>query len=68
MLNKKLLADTMNYILKHPEEHDQDVWYMHEECGTTACFAGWATILDIASDNTKCITPAGFVMNLGGER
>lgn len=36
--NTELLERTMQYILDHPEAHDQTTW----GCGTVACFAGWA--------------------------
>lgn len=42
MLNIDLLDKTMNYIIEHPEEHDQNQW----RCGTSRCFAGWACSLD----------------------
>lgn len=42
MLNIDLLDKTMNYIIEHPEEHDQGMW----RCGTSRCFAGWACTLD----------------------
>lgn len=48
-LNTVLLEQTMQYILDHPDRHDQSVWVDGDEptlCCTTACFAGWALILD----------------------
>lgn len=43
MANRELLLRTLEYIREHPEQHDQSN-YM-SDCGTTFCFAGWATIL-----------------------
>lgn len=40
-LNVGLLEATMQYIIDHPEEHDQTWWV----CDTTACFAGHAAQL-----------------------
>ncbi|ATS92934.1 hypothetical protein SEA_SUPERPHIKIMAN_92 [Mycobacterium phage Superphikiman] len=43
MRNKALLNEVMQFILKYPEAHDQGVYF--SECGTVACFAGWACYL-----------------------
>lgn len=40
--NVPLLLKTLNHIEHHPEEHDQEKWI----CGTTACFAGHAVLID----------------------
>lgn len=40
-INTELLEKVMQYILDHPEEHDQSQWF----CGTTACFAGHTALL-----------------------
>ncbi len=42
-INKFLLKATMEQIEQHPELWDQDVWLT--DCGTKACFAGWASKL-----------------------
>ena len=42
MPNVKLLRETLAYIEAHPEEWDQANWY----CGTSACFAGRACLLN----------------------
>lgn len=42
--NVELLEKTITFIADHPEQHEQDVWI--SECGTTACFAGWALRLN----------------------
>lgn len=43
--NVELLEKTMQHILDHPEQHDQGEWARTTDCGTAACFAGWAAIL-----------------------
>lgn len=43
MINTELLEQTMRHIIDHPETHNQGIWV--SECGTTACFAGWACLL-----------------------
>jgi hypothetical protein len=43
--NVELLEKTMQHILDHPEKHDQNYWFTQTECGTAACFAGWACLL-----------------------
>ena len=43
--NKELIERTMQHIVDHPEEHDQRTW-ISNACGTVACFAGWALLLD----------------------
>jgi hypothetical protein len=40
--NVQLLEKTMQHIKDHPEDHMQSMWV----CGTSACFAGWASILN----------------------
>jgi hypothetical protein len=40
--NVELLQATMQHILDHPEQHYQTQWVT--ECGTAACFAGWAAL------------------------
>jgi hypothetical protein len=42
-VNTQLLEQVMTHIEDHPEQHDQSVWV--DECGTAACFAGWACLL-----------------------
>lgn len=39
--NIELLTETMQHILDHPEQHDQDAFV----CGTAACFCGRAALL-----------------------
>lgn len=41
--NVKLLQTTMNYVEKHPEQHDQTNWVNH--CNTAFCYAGHAAII-----------------------
>lgn len=42
-----LLNRTLSHIKNLPsgDKLDQTTWYGEHECGTTACFAGWALIL-----------------------
>lgn len=42
--NVQLLEKVMQHIDDHPEQHDQSTW-VRTDCGTAACFAGWAAIL-----------------------
>lgn len=48
MANVELLQKTLQYIKDHPEEWNQSSW----DCGTTACFAGWACRLAIMENET----------------
>lgn len=41
--NVELLQQVMQHIEDHPAQHDQGIWL--NECGTAACFAGWACLL-----------------------
>jgi hypothetical protein len=41
--NTALLERVMQHILDNPEQHKQDIWV--NDCGTAACFAGWACLL-----------------------
>jgi hypothetical protein len=43
--NIELLERTMQHINDHPESHKQSWWFAPGECGTAACFAGWAWML-----------------------
>ncbi len=54
MAPEVLLKETYNYILEHPEEHDQAWWASKNSCGTSYCFAGHAVVL------------AGYTINWGG--
>lgn len=50
MANHEMLDKTMDFIREHPEKLDMGVWVRvddgADECGTTACFAGWTAILN----------------------
>lgn len=53
--NVPLLRQTLAYIEAHPEEWNQTTW----RCGTSACFAGHAAILDggaWADEESACVT------------
>ena len=43
--NTELLEKVMTFINDNPRQHDQEVWGYTNECGTTACFAGWAGLM-----------------------
>ncbi|BCP41407.1 hypothetical protein MINTMi27_15000 [Mycobacterium intracellulare] len=45
MRNVALLEATMQHIKDHPELHEQSSVFLQSECGTAACFAGWACML-----------------------
>lgn len=45
MRNVELLERTMTQIKDYPELHDQGTLFVRSECGTAACFAGWACLL-----------------------
>lgn len=50
VVNQQLLRDTMDAILAHPDEHNQNTWQhvfydSTGSCRTTYCFAGWACVL-----------------------
>lgn len=45
MANVGLLESTLDEIRMNRDEHDQALWGMKTECGTTMCFAGHAVTL-----------------------
>lgn len=47
--NDDLAYQTLDYIREHPEEWDQEDYF----CGTTACFAGRAIILEAQNRGLK---------------
>lgn len=76
MPNVPLLEKTMDYIVCHPEEHDQSFWVVERACGTTRCFAGTAAMLaGYTMSNGACFVAADdnlgqkwkgkFVANVG---
>ena len=42
---RQLATDVENLILVSPHRHNQNVYVQQTDCGTTACVAGWATIM-----------------------
>lgn len=42
---RKLAAQILEHITAHPEQHDQLSFGEKNDCGTTACIAGWAALL-----------------------
>lgn len=59
--NVPLLLKTLAHIEAHPQEWDQERWI----CGTTACFAGRAAILDGAEFSS--VHNAVFVIERAGD-
>jgi hypothetical protein len=51
---KELAAKVLEHVIRHPERHNQKTWVDNREqanpsvsdCGTTACLAGWAVLLN----------------------
>jgi len=46
--NAELAWRVMDHIDAHPEQHNQGAWFFRQpasDCGTKACFAGWASLL-----------------------
>lgn len=43
--NATLAYRVLDHIDAHPEQWDQSVYLGEGDCGTTACFAGWALLL-----------------------
>jgi hypothetical protein len=44
--NWPLIEKVLDHVTAHPDELDMGVWAQsNAQCGTTACFAGWAIIL-----------------------
>lgn len=44
-INVPLLRKTLEHITAHPDEWDQDIWAERTPCGTVACLAGTAVLL-----------------------
>lgn len=56
-MNIQLMDELYGLLILHPEVHDQSLWCSHggqagevlesleNDCGTTACLAGWAAFL-----------------------
>lgn len=68
MLEGKELAEAvLRHVLAHPEQHHQATWTNREydpvDCGTKACLAGWAVILNAEPGET----PARAARRLGGD-
>jgi hypothetical protein len=43
--NAELAYKVLDHIDAHPEQWDQKAWLKGTDCGTAACFAGWAVVL-----------------------
>lgn len=54
---KELGERVLKLVTEHPEQHDNGTW-VHEStepvdlCGTTACLAGWAVVLNAQEDES----------------
>lgn len=74
MPNSELLHETMDFILAHPEKHNQGYWSLGTECGTAHCFAGWALILsgmtlsELAPGDNDYRTPNGRFVRFEAKR
>lgn len=44
-VNHELFVKVLAHIVAHPESWRQGTWGQKTECGTVACFAGWACVL-----------------------
>lgn len=44
-MNTELARRVLDHVRMNPEQHDQDHWGERNECGTSACIAGWTIIL-----------------------
>lgn len=56
--NDALLRKVGDYIAAEPHRYRQGEWYDEDECGTTACVAGWTVVLhDGDVPRTECGTP-----------
>lgn len=67
MRNAMLLEQVMQQIKDHPELHDQGPFFSQKECGTAACFGGWACLLSGYTPNrygyfATAITPSGDIV------
>jgi len=60
IVNAALLRETLAYIQEHPESWNQRTWGMTSECGTVACFAGWAAMLTDANLRPPAYDPMIF--------
>lgn len=48
-LDIPLARKVLEHLLAHPEEHDQSYFGVQKSCGTTACIAGTAILMDSQS-------------------
>jgi hypothetical protein len=54
--NAELAYRVLDQIDAHPESWDQSTWWIARDCGTTACFAGWAVHLSGGQITKKTVT------------
>jgi hypothetical protein len=45
-VNVPLLRKVLEHVTEHPDQHDQRVWVKQTGCGTAACLAGWAVLIE----------------------
>lgn len=61
---KELAQAVLDHVTKHPEKHKQSTWVVGgtaedyydpkiNECGTTACLAGWTVLLNAPDGVTR---------------
>lgn len=70
-MNIELMTKVRDHVVAHPEQHDQSMWAVKTECGTTACAAGWTLLLgnpEVAREyaDEEVFTFAGVVRRLYG--
>lgn len=62
MRNVALIELVMQQIKDHPELHDQGPFFSENECGTAACFGGWACLLSGYNHiDGMVLSPSGFI-------
>jgi hypothetical protein len=72
--NAALAYRVLDHIDAHPEQWRQNWWFTQRDCGTAACFAGWACVLsgdqprvtdaDEVGEFSTVIRPDGALANV----
>jgi hypothetical protein len=68
--NAALAYQVIDHIDAHPEQWHQGTWVGQADCGTIACFAGWAVLLSgyqVDEDGDVSVSPSGSATDLYGE-
>lgn len=60
-LNIPLARKVLEHCIAHPEEHDQKHFSRQTVCGTTACIAGTAIMMDAESSYTSVTGEGGAI-------